>query len=60
MLGTELSPEASAALIAYARQKFVEERYPLAPTLKPVREALAKLPRLEPDHVAILRFLGCK
>ena len=32
-----------------ARQKFAEERYPLAPTLKPVREALAKLdPKPEP------------
>jgi len=49
MLSTELSPEESAALIAYARQKFAEERYPLAPTLKPVREALAKLdPKPEP------------
>jgi len=28
------------ALIAYARQKFAEERYPLSPTLRPVREAL--------------------
>jgi hypothetical protein len=43
MLSTELCPEASAALIAYARQKFAEERYPLAPAPRPVREVLAKL-----------------
>jgi hypothetical protein len=49
MLGTELSPEESAAIIAYARQKFAEERYPLSPGLRPVREALAKLdPKPEP------------
>ena len=49
MLGTELSPEESAALIAYARLKFAGERYPLAPMLKPVREALAKPdPKPEP------------
>jgi hypothetical protein len=49
MPDTELSPEESAALIAYARQKFAEERYPLSPALRPVREALAKLdPKLEP------------
>ena len=49
MLGTELSREESAALIAYARQKFAEERHPLAPTLKPARDALAKLdPKPEP------------
>ena len=49
MLGAELSPEESAALIACARQKFVEERYPLSPALRPVRDALAKLgPKPEP------------
>ena len=50
MLGTALSPEESAALIAYARQKFAEERYPLSPGLRPVRDALAKLdPKPEPQ-----------
>jgi hypothetical protein len=49
MLGTELSPEEFAAIIAYAGQKFAEERYPLSPGLRPVREALAKLdPKPEP------------
>jgi hypothetical protein len=49
MLGTELSREESAALIADARQKFAEERYPLSPALRPVRDALAKLdPKPEP------------
>jgi hypothetical protein len=32
-----------AVLIDYARRKYAEERYPLAPALRPVREALAKL-----------------
>ena len=30
-------------LIAYARDKFGDERYPFAPALRPTREALAKL-----------------
>jgi hypothetical protein len=34
MPDTELSPEEPAALIAYARQKFADERYS-SPTLKP-------------------------
>src|SRR5262249_7126084 len=29
--------------IAYARNKFGAERYPFAPALRPIREALAKL-----------------
>jgi hypothetical protein len=40
---TELSPADTQALIAYARQKFAEERFPLAPGLRPIREALEKL-----------------
>jgi hypothetical protein len=40
-----LSPDDTHALIAYARQKFAEERWPL----RPIREALEKLdPR--PEH----------
>jgi hypothetical protein len=46
----DLSEEDTQALIAYARQKFAEERYPLAPALRPVREALAKLdPKPKPE-----------
>jgi hypothetical protein len=40
---TELSPADTQALIAYARQKFAEERSPLAPGLRPIREALETL-----------------
>ena len=40
---TELSPADTQALIAYARQKFAEERFQLAPGLRPIREALEKL-----------------
>jgi hypothetical protein len=59
MLGTELSPEESAAIIAYARQKFAEERYPLSPGLRPVREALAKLdPKPEPRTCRAWPFNG--
>ena len=46
---TGLSKEDSAALIAYARQKFAEERYPLSPTLQAVEDARANLdPKPEP------------
>jgi hypothetical protein len=48
---TELSPDETQALIAYARRKLADEPYPLAPALKPIREALAKLdpkPKLAP------------
>ena len=38
-----LSPDENQVLIDYARQRFAEERYPLSPALRPVREALAKL-----------------
>jgi hypothetical protein len=48
-LSTGLSAEDTHALIGYACQKFAEERYPLAPALRPVPEALAKLdPKPEP------------
>jgi hypothetical protein len=36
-------------LIAYARDKFGDERYPLAPALRPIWEVLAKL---DPKPVA--------
>lgn len=49
MSQTELSPEDAEALFAYARQKFAEERWPLSPSLRPIREALEKLdPKPEP------------
>src|SRR5689334_1482062 len=32
-----LSPDELEALLAYARDKFEDERYPLAPALRPVR-----------------------
>src|SRR5215216_3089171 len=38
-----LSPEETATLIDYARRKYAEERYPLSPELREVREALLKL-----------------
>jgi hypothetical protein len=48
-MSTDLGAEDTQALIGYARQKFAEERYPLAPALRPVREVLAKLdPKPEP------------
>jgi len=46
-----LSPEETAILIDYARRKYAEERWPLAPELRPVREAIEKLrgnPELPP------------
>ena len=45
---TELSPEETAVLIDYARRKYAEERWPLAPDLRAVREAIEKL-RGEPE-----------
>ena len=39
MLST-FSPDEIQALIAYARDKFEDERYPFAPALRPVRDAL--------------------
>lgn len=48
----ELSPDDTACLIDYAKRKFAEERWPLAPALRPVREALAKLdPKPMQDEV---------
>jgi len=38
-----LSAEENEILIAYARRKFGEERWPLSPDLRAVREAIEKL-----------------
>ena len=38
-----LSAEEIHGLIAYARDRFAAERYPFAPALRPIREAIAKL-----------------
>ena len=38
-----LSPEETATMIDYARRKYAEERWPLAPELRPVREIVEKL-----------------
>ena len=46
-------------LIAYARDKFGDERYPFAPALRPTREALAKLdPKPTPATEALRAELG--
>ena len=42
-MSLNLSAEEIHGLIAYARDKFADERYPFAPTLRPIREVLAKL-----------------
>jgi hypothetical protein len=53
-----LSPHEIEALLAYARGKFEDERYPFAPALRPVREALAKIePEAEPRTVASSKAL---
>jgi hypothetical protein len=50
MSPTELSPKDTEALIAYAGQKFAEERWPLSPALRPIRGALEKLdPKPKPE-----------
>jgi len=42
-MSLNLSDEEIHGLIAYARDKFAAEQYPFAPSLRPVREVLAKL-----------------
>ena len=42
-MSLNLSDEEIHGLITYARDKFAGERYPFAPTLRPIREVLAKL-----------------
>jgi hypothetical protein len=45
------SPEDAEILIAYARRKFAEERWPLATSLRPIREALERLqPKPKPEQ----------
>jgi hypothetical protein len=45
-----LSPDDTQALIDYARRKYAEERWPLSPELRPIREVLEKLdPRPKPE-----------
>jgi hypothetical protein len=51
----ELSPEDTATLIDYVRQKYAEERWPLSPELREVRAVLMKL-RAQP--LALVRGLG--
>jgi hypothetical protein len=48
MIPSALSAEDTDALIAYARRKFAEERYPYASAQKSAREALD---RLEPKPI---------
>jgi hypothetical protein len=43
-----LPPEDAQLLIEYAKRKYAEERWPLSPSLRPIREALAKVARKEP------------
>ena len=42
-MSLNLTDEEIAGLIGYAREKFADERYPFAPALRPIRDALAKL-----------------
>ena len=42
-MSLNLSDDEIHGLIAYARDKFADEQYPFAPTLRPIREVLAKL-----------------
>ena len=50
--GGELRDDEIHGLIAYARDKFGDERYPFAPALRPIREVLAKLdPKPIPERL---------
>lgn len=42
MIPPEFSPQETATLIDYARRKYAEDRYPLSPELRPVREIIEK------------------
>ena len=49
-MSLNLSDEEIHGLNAYARDKFAAEQYPFAPSLRPVREVLAKLdPKPKPE-----------
>jgi hypothetical protein len=43
MGGMALSDKETRILINYVRRKFAEERWPLSPALRPVREIMNKL-----------------
>jgi hypothetical protein len=48
-------------LIAYARDKFGDERYPFAPALRPTREAFrAELGTAKKEQAAALTRLGIR
>ena len=52
-MSLSLTEDEIQGLIAYARDKFATKRYPFAPALRPIREALAKLdPKLIPQPPA--------
>jgi hypothetical protein len=42
-MNSELNDEEVQRLIDYARRKFAEERYPLAPALRPIRRLMERL-----------------
>ncbi len=44
-----MPPDETRTLVDYARRKFADERWPLSPALRPVREALEKLDPAEPE-----------
>ena len=49
-MSLNLSDDEIHGLIGYARDKFAAEQYPFAPSLRPVRELLAKLdPKPTPE-----------
>jgi hypothetical protein len=50
----DLTPEETATMIDYARRKYAEERWPLSPELRAVREIVEKLrgkPRVPPMEI---------
>lgn len=52
-MSLNLSDDEIEALLAYARDKFEDERYPFAPALRPVRDVLAKIdPKPKPEPPA--------
>ena len=49
-MSLDLTDDEIHGLIAYARDKFANEQYPFAPSLRPIRETLAKLdPKPTPE-----------
>ena len=57
-MSLDLSDDEIHGLIAYARDKLGDERYPFAPALRPIREALAKLdPKPKPEPLALRKNL---